>query len=344
VRAAIMRGGRIVVDTLPDPEPGHGQVLVRTLACGICGSDLHALTHADRMVETAREAGMPQTMDPSRDVVMGHEFCAEILDFGPNTLRTLAVGDRVCSMPLVFHPGGIDAVGYSNDFPGGYGERMVLSEPMLLRVPNGLPTEIAALTEPIAVGVHAVAKAGLSALEAPLVVGCGPVGLAVVAALSLRRVAPIVAADFSERRRELALHLGAHAAVDPEELPAMEAFRREAGARQAVIFECVGVPGMLHQIMRDAPRGARVVVAGVCMEDDRIRPLIGIQKELQLQFVLGYTPQEFAESLRALAEARIDAAPLITGRVDVEGVAGAFGELSRPDRHAKILVEPEGAR
>jgi threonine dehydrogenase-like Zn-dependent dehydrogenase len=83
-----------------------------------------------------------------------------------------------------------------------------------------------------------------------------------------------------------------------------------------------------------------VVVAGVCMEDDRIRPLLGVQKELQIQFVLGYTPDEFAEALRALAEGRIDGAPLITGRVGVGGVAEAFGALARPDEHAKILVEP----
>ena len=340
MRAAVMRAGRIVADTLPDPEPGRGQVLVRTLSCGICGSDLHALHHADQMLAAARESGMPATMDLDRDVVMGHEFCAEILDFGPGTLRNLRAGDRVCSMPLLFHPGGVSAVGYSNDFPGGYGELMVLSEPLLLRVPDDLPTDAAALTEPMAVGVHAVAKAGLGGGEAPLVVGCGPVGLAVIAALALRGVEPIVAADFSPRRRALARRMGAHVVADPKQTPAVEAWQKHAGARPAVIFECVGVPGLLHQIMRDAPRAARVVVAGVCMEEDAIKPAIGIHKELEIRFVLGYTPEEFAEALRALAEGRIDGAPLVTGRVGVEGVAGAFEALSHPDDHAKILVEP----
>lgn len=340
MRAAVMREKRIVVDEVPDPQPGPGQVLVRTLACGICGSDLHALHHADAMAEVAEECGLPRTMDPSRDVVMGHEFCAEILDFGPNTLRNLAVGDRVCSMPLVFHSGGVGAVGYSNDFPGGYGERMVLSEPMLLRVPDDLPTEAASLTEPLAVGVHAVAKGALRAGEAPLVVGCGPVGLAVVAALAMQGVEPIVAADYSPRRRALAEGLGAHVVVDPAAEASFDRFRAAAGAKSAVVFECVGVPGLLHTLMRDAPPQSRLVVAGACMEDDRIKPLIGIQKELQIQFVLGYTPQEFAAALEALAEGRVDGASLITGRVDLAGVAGAFEDLGRPEAHAKILVEP----
>lgn len=340
MRAAVMRGREIVVDEVPEVEPGPGQVLVQTLACGICGSDLHALQHADEMMQLAEDSGMPRTMDLERDVVMGHEFCAEILEFGPSTLQTLKKGDRVCSMPLIFHPGGVAPVGYSNDFPGGYGERMVLTEPMLQRVPDDLPAEAAALTEPMAVGIHAVGRANLKPGEGGLVVGCGPVGLAVIAGLRLAGAEPIVAADYSARRRELALHMGAHLAVDPAVEPAMDGWRRQAGSKTPVIFECVGVPGMLDQLMRAAAPQTRIVVAGVCMEADQIRPMVGINKELNLQFVLGYTPEEFNGSLRSIAEGEIDVAPLITGRVALEGVAGAFQDLSDPDQHAKILVEP----
>jgi threonine dehydrogenase-like Zn-dependent dehydrogenase len=340
MRAAVMRDHRIVVDQVPDPEPAGGQVLVRTLACGICGSDLHALKHADRMASVSKEMGLPGLFDPQADLVMGHEYCAEIVDFGPSTLRTLAVGDRICSMPMVFHPGGIAGVGYSNQFPGGYGELMVLSEPLLLRVSDDLPTDAAALTEPMAVGVHAVAKADLARGDVPLVVGCGPVGLAVVAALRLRGIEPIVAADFSARRRELARTMGAHEVVDPATESAFERLAKVSGGKPAVVFECVGVPGMLHQILRDAPQAARVVVAGVCMEEDRIQPLMGIMKELRLQFVFGYRPEEFEGTLRALAEGRLDVSPLVTGRVGVDGVGDAFEALGRPEEHAKILVEP----
>jgi threonine dehydrogenase-like Zn-dependent dehydrogenase len=340
MRATVMRDGRLVVDTLPDPEPGPGEVLVKTLACGICGSDLHALRHTDRMVEAAREANAPFALDPARDVVMGHEFCAEVIDHGPETTGAAGAGTRIVSMPLVMGMRGVHAVGYSNDYPGGYGELMVLSEMLLLPVPNGLGTDHAALTEPMAVGVHAVAKARLEAGDAALVVGCGPVGLAVIAALRLGGVEPIVAADYSSRRRALAERMGAHVVVDPAERPAVAAFEAAAGTRPAVVFECVGVPGLLRQVMRDAPREARIIVAGVCMEDDTIRPMIGINKELSVQFVLGYSPDEFAGTLAAIAEGRIDVGPLVTGRVGVEGVAGAFEALGKPDAHAKILVEP----
>jgi threonine dehydrogenase-like Zn-dependent dehydrogenase len=341
MRAAVMRSGRIVAADVAEPTPGPGQVLVKTLACGICGSDLHALKYGEQMARVSREIdAWAFVMDLSRDVVMGHEFCAEILDFGPGCERKLRRGDRVCSMPMVPVGDRIAGVGYSNEFPGGYGERMVLGEPWLLRVPDGLPTEAAALTEPLAVAEHAVAKAGLGKGEAPVVIGCGPVGLAVIASLKRRGIEPIIASDFSAARRARAARVGAHAVVDPRSEPPMERFAKEAGAKQAVLFECVGVPGMLAQLMKQAPRGGRIIVVGVCLEEDRIQPLVPISKELNLQFVLAYTSEEFTATLHALADGEFDASAFITGRVGVDGVAGAFETLGTPEQHVKILVEP----
>ena len=108
MRAAVMRDKKIVVDTVPEPEPGPGQVLVKTLACGICGSDLHMLKFADRMVEIGRRSGTPGGMDPTRDVVMGHEFCVEVLDHGENCSKTLKPGTRACSMPILLGSDGFN--------------------------------------------------------------------------------------------------------------------------------------------------------------------------------------------------------------------------------------------
>ena len=358
MRAAVMRNRALVVADVPVPEPGPGEVLVRTLACGICGSDLHALKHADKFVENSRRAGNRRVMDLGRDVIMGHEFCAEIVEHGPKTTGALKVGTRVCSPPVLMREEGPQSIGYSNDNPGGYAEYMRLSEALLLEVPNGLATEHAALTEPMAVGVHAVAKARLEQDDAPHVIGCGPVGLAVIAALRLRGVRPIVAADFSSRRRELAMALGADVVIDPAHGTPWTSWREAAvyrdasrapvlppwimgpAVRPAVVFECVGVPGVLDELMAASPRGTRIVVVGVCMEPDTIHPMLGISKELNLQFVLAYTPEEFAATLRHLAEGNISASPLLTGEVGLGGVAQAFIDLASPEHHAKILVRP----
>ena len=201
-------------------------------------------------------------------------------------------------------------------------------------------------------------KARLAKEDVPLVIGCGPVGLAVITALKLKGANPIVAADFSARRRELASLMGADVVVDPKSKSAFASWKEIAAwgdsanapklppwmpgpaLRPAVIFECVGVPGVIDSIMMSAASNARVMIVGVCMERDSFEPMFGINKELNLQFVLGYSGEEFAATLNNLAEGRINADPLVTGKVGVEGVAGAFEELASPDKHAKILVEP----
>lgn len=341
MRAAVMRNKTLVVDEIADPVPQSGQLLVRTLACGICGSDLHALQHGEQMVEMSKESGAPFVMDLAKDVVMGHEFSAEVLEVGPDAGDAIKAGDVVVSMPVVIGPTGVQGLGYSNEYPGGYGELMVLSSMVSMKVPNGLSFEHAALTEPMAVGRHAVNRSGIAKGTTAVVLGCGPVGLAVIADLKLKGIEPIVAADFSEARRGLAETMGAHVVVDPRDEPALDAWRRVTGGMKSlVIYEAVGVPGMIDQAMSAAPRGAKVLVVGVCMENDAIRPMLGIAKELDVSFALGYDPMEFGGTLRSIAEGELDVAPMITGRVELDGVPQAFADLANPDLHCKILVEP----
>ena len=346
MKAAVLRGGRMVVDDIPEPAPGEGQVLVQTRACGICGSDLHTVQHADEMVRLSEEAAesAPEgvsmfVFDPARDVVMGHEFAADVLELGPGAAG-VTPGQTIVCMPIVADERGLHAVGYSNDYPGGYGERMVLSAGLFLQVPNGLDARRAALTEPMAVGVHAVNRSGIAPGQAAVVIGTGPIGLAVIAALRVKGIEPIVAADYSARRRDLARTMGAHEVVDPQEEPAIAAWRRVDGRRPLVIFEAVGVPGVIDRAMRDAPRQAEIMVVGVCMEPDQVQPFLGISKELTVRFALGYDPMEFASTLQAIAEGAIDVDPLITGAVGIDGVPDAFADLANPEAHAKIVVEP----
>jgi threonine dehydrogenase-like Zn-dependent dehydrogenase len=280
-----------------------------------------------------------------------------VLAFGPGTARTLKPGARVVSVPVTMTPaGGMEALGFSNRLPGGFAERMLLSEALVQEVPNGLATEHAALTEPFAVGLHAVAKARMDANSVALVVGCGPVGLAVVAALKAQGHGPVIAADFSPRRRAAAEKLGADVVIDPAKESPHERWEalgvpKARGAQQMirmmggsfgrpVIFECVGAPGVLQGLIEAAPAGAQIVVAGVCMETDRIEPSMAITKEIELTFVFGYTPEEFADTLRHIAEGEIDVSGLVTGRVGLDGVAQAFSDLADPEAHVKILVEP----
>jgi threonine dehydrogenase-like Zn-dependent dehydrogenase len=346
MRAAVMRDNQLVVDEVADPRPQAGQILVSTLACGICGSDLHTLQHGDQMVEMSSEGSsfssdLPpmEIMDLGADVVMGHEFCGEVVELGENTANC-RIGDVVVSVPMTFDMAGLHPIGYSNVYPGGYAEQMVLSDMLALKVPNGLSPRLAALTEPMAVGLHAANRSSVGAGQAAMVFGCGPVGLATIAALALRGVEPIIAADYSPTRRALAQTMGAHEVTDPREEPMADAWQRLGAPTPVALFEAVGVPGLLDETMRAAPRQSEIVVVGVCMEPDTVRPMRGVVKELDVRFAFGYDPMEFAETLRRIAEGELEVGPLITGTVDLDGVPQAFADLAHPDHHAKILVEP----
>jgi threonine dehydrogenase-like Zn-dependent dehydrogenase len=341
MRAAVARLGQMVVDDVADPAPASGEALVAVRACGICGSDLHTLRHAHSMLALASMTGADVPFDPDADYVMGHEFAAEVLELGPDT-DGVAVrpGDLVVSVPMAFTPAGLELLGFSNRYPGAFAERMLLTAGMCLPVPNGLDARTAALTEPVAVAVHAVNRSQLRPGDGAVVLGAGPIGLALIAVLKGRGVAPIVAADFSPRRRALAAAMGATSVVDPAVQPAMEGWQQAAGSAAPVVFEAIGVPGILDDICRAVPPQTRVTVVGVCMEPDTFLPLVAIAKELQFQFVIYYDPAEFADTLRMLAEGEIDPRPLLTGTVGIEGVPGAFETLGHPDTHAKIVVEP----
>lgn len=323
-------------DDVPDPVPGAGQVLVGVRACGICGSDLHFAAHGAHVLQMSdRVAGGAGGMhvDLNHDVFMGHEFSAEVLEAGPDT-ETHPPGTLVTSLPVLLSAKGVEPIVYSNSTIGGYAERMLLSAPLLLPVPNGLDFKHAALTEPMAVGLHAVNKSNIAPGETALVIGCGPIGIAIIAALSARGIENVVASDFSPKRRELAAAMGAHHTLDAAQGSPFDS------VKPAVVFEAVGVPGIIDDVLLRARPGTRLVVAGVCMQPDTVHPFFAIAKEITVQFVLAYTPEEFTDSLRALAEGDIDVNPLITGEVGLDGVGAAFDELADPERHCKVLVTP----
>jgi threonine dehydrogenase-like Zn-dependent dehydrogenase len=284
--------------------------------------------------------------------VFGHEFCCEVLEGG----GAFKAGDVVVSMPVLISPTGGASIGYSSSIPGAFAETILISEMLTLPVPNGLSPEHAALTEPLAVGEHAVVMGDPQADHVFLVIGCGPVGLAVIASLKTRGLGPAVAADYSAERRAAAERMGADRIVDPAQVsphaswgelgvPASAAAGLMAAAmgqtvKRPLIFECVGVPGMLQAVAEGAPAGSRIVVAGVCLERDHIEPLLFISKQIELRFVLGYSREEFAKSLENLAEGRTRYNEIITGVVSLDQTPDAFVRLQTDKSQIKILVAP----
>jgi len=381
LKAVTCKNAALELAELPTPVPAKGQLLIDVLRCGICGSDLHARDHSDELAEVGAAVGYNGIMRSSQAVVLGHELCGEVVDHGPKTRKPIAAGTQVVSLPLLRRGSAVHATGLSLSAPGGYAEQMLVEQSLTFAVPNGLPPEVAVLTEPMAVGWHAVRRGEVGKKDVAIVIGCGPVGLSVICLLKADGVRTVVASDFSPGRRALAGACGADIVVDPSDgspfdagadaghlktapealglaVGTMEKLRRTpipwqhiwraaetlgAKPKSPVIFECVGVPGVIEEIVTGAPLFSRVVVVGVCMESDRFRPALAINKEIDLRFVLGYTPLEFRDTLHKLSEGEVDASALVTGEVGLGGVDAAFTALGDPESHAKILIDPKSA-
>jgi threonine dehydrogenase-like Zn-dependent dehydrogenase len=378
MRAVVCTRGELDVIERDEPEPGRGQVRIEVLRCGICGSDLHARHGCDDWANMAERAGYDRFARSDQAIVFGHEFCGEVAEHGPSCRRTTPTGTHVVALPLLRGARGVDTVGLSLHAPGAYAEQTLVEESLMMAVPNGLAPDVAALTEPMAVAWHAVRRGDVGKRTVAIVIGCGPVGLGVILMLKAKGVRTVVASDYSHGRRALASACGADVVIDPaatspytaagdrghlNDLPAaleLAVGTREklerlpfgwwhawrlgealgAAPKHPVIFECVGVPGVIESIIDGAPLLSRVVVVGVCVGADQITPAMAINKEIELRFVLGYTPLEFRDTLQMLAAGKVDPSPLITGMVGLDGVDAAFAALGDPERHAKILIDP----
>ncbi|ALG83788.1 zinc-binding dehydrogenase [Gordonia phthalatica] len=381
MKAVVCHEGSLDVQEVQMPEPGPGHVLIKVLRAGICGSDLHARVHGDVAADIGQKVGYDNFMRPSQSVVMGHEFVGEVVSYGPKCRKRWKPGTSVVALPIIRHDDEVEMVGLSAQAPGAYAEYMVVQEDLAMPVPEGLRPELAALTEPLAVAHHAVRRGDVSKRDVAVVVGCGPIGLAVILMLKAVGVKTVVASDLSALRRDLARECGADIVVDPavdspwDVTPAQDKYFTRVGdlfsvafdAMHAlqfvpgvpwwslmgvadklaltpsgpVVFECVGVPGMIDDLVTGAPFRSRVVVVGVCMEPDTFQPAMAGNKEIDLRFVFGYDPAEFRNTLHMIARGKVRPEPLLTGTVGLGGTAAAFDALGSAQHHAKVLIDPQ---
>ena len=236
------------------------------------------------------------------------------------------------------------ASAYSSELNGAFADYMVLWEPTLLPVPDNVSVEVAATTEPCSVARHATHEAEAEASDRVLIMGAGPIGLMALMWLKHDGVELVGVSDPVALRRDLAASLGADVVLDPS----ADGFDAdlEAGLDGGpdVVIDCVGIPGIIRQAM-DAvkPRG-RIIVVGVCMEEDLFMPVVGINKALTIKFSVAYTREDFEETLAAFGSGSIDTTPLVTRTVDLGELPEEIARISGGDQlNCKVLVDTTGS-
>ncbi|WP_330253928.1 zinc-binding dehydrogenase [Nocardia sp. NBC_00565] len=351
MRAAVLRDGTVETRIIDDPIPGPGQLLVRSLACGICASDLHFMDHPEAGAED--DSGMA-TYDQDVDIVMGHEYCAEVADYGPGTDCRIPIGTRVSSLPVLATPTGRKIIGQNPETPGGFGEYFLLDASAARVVASQLPSEIVCIADAISVGWSAAARAQVAATEIPLVIGCGAIGLSAIAYLARLGAGPIVAVDFVASRRATARAMGADVVVDPAEVAPFQAWREVAAGPAAsmremmanvappgcVVFECVGVPGVLDSIIKGCRRGTRIYSVGGPPEGDRLHTMTAKRKGLNIQFGGGPLPAHWDEAFEAVCSGSLDVTPMLGRTVGLDEVPAALAAARDANGPARIVVVP----
>jgi 2-desacetyl-2-hydroxyethyl bacteriochlorophyllide A dehydrogenase len=340
MRAAVFeRAGRpMMCVSAPDPEPAAGDLVIKVAYSGVCGTDLH-LT----------QPGMDPRLAPG--TILGHEFSGEVVGAGRDASGWMA-GDRVTVMPYLpclacgaLCRDGLDIICPNVAYlgiaqPGGNADYVAVGAAQTIRLPPGVDLRAGALVEPLAVGLHAVRKAGTLLGQSVLIIGGGPVGLAVALFASLAGAIRVVVSEPRAVRRARAEALGATGVIDPTAATVAEAFVAQAGGPPDVVFECVGVPGMIEEAVHQARLFGRVVVVGACMEEDRLHPILALQKEISMAFALGHTRDDFRFVVDRLDRGVIDPSPLITDVVGYDAFPAAFEALRSAKDGSKLLLKP----
>ncbi len=324
----------IKTDHVASPGLGEQDVLVAVQRCGICGSDL----------SYAKLGGIPGAASP---FALGHEFSGVVAEVGAG-VQSVAVGDRVVVNPEA-GGNGIGSDGLSGAFSPAVVYRNAVEHPEgLLKLPDFLDFDHGALVEPLSVGMHGVNQAAVQPGDRVLVFGAGPVGVAAGIAALYKGAKDVVLTDLSEKRLELAAHMGmstflagsgelrdflkAQHGVDESDprlgpLPATD-----------VIIEATGAGPVFQQALDIARKGARISVVGVHFAPVEMNMINLLMKELQIVGSMAYV-DEFEAVLEMLSSGSVDVTPMIAHQFPLSRFADGFAVAQDQQQSLKVMID-----
>jgi (R,R)-butanediol dehydrogenase/meso-butanediol dehydrogenase/diacetyl reductase len=321
----------LAFETLPDPVPDPGQVVVKVGRCGICGSDLH-------MTEDA-------AYGCKHGDVLGHEFAGEVVELGRD-VAGFKTGDLVSVIPLRScgrcehcRKGEVQWCAQFGLQGGGYAEYALTRPNQCISLPGEISLADGAIIEPLAVALHGVNLSGLRAGDRVLILGAGPIGLAVAFWARRMGAGKVAVQDIAEFQRDRALGMGADAfVVDPQD-PVGSA-ETGLGGKADIVFECVGIPGLIDQAVQQVRNRGTILLLGLCTRPDPINSFAMLSKEVRLVTSAFFTVPEYQASLDALAEGAIEPRLLVTDTISLADTPEVFESLKRRTTQCKVLIAP----
>ena len=333
MRAAVVQGLNqpLALETRPDPAPETGEIVVKIGRCGICGSDLH------------------MTQDSAYGIsagdVLGHEFAGEVVALGKESVG-VSLGDLVSVIPLAScghcvscrkgEPAWCEQFALQG---GGYAEYALTRPNQCVILPKSASLADGAIVEPLAVALHGVNMSGLTAGDKVLVLGAGPIGMAVAFWARRMGAAAIVVQDIADHQRGRALKLGASVFINEPGDPVGSA-ERALGGKADIVFECVGLPGLIAQAVTQVrPRGT-ILLLGLCNRPDTFNSFTMLSKEVRLVTSAFFTRTEFETALDVLNAGAAEPRALVTDTISLDETPRIFESLRRRTDQCKILIAP----
>lgn len=333
MKAAIYpgQGEPLVLETLPDPEPGSDDVVIKVHRCGICGTDLH-------MTE-GHQWQFPAGCIP------GHEYSGEIVAVG-NAVRGFKVGDLITALPSTgcghchaCHQGNLALCHNAPGVMGGFAEFMKIPASVAIKLPSTLSAADGALIEPLAIGLYAVRRSAIQPGDKVLVLGAGSVALCAIYWARRLGAGKIVAMSRSARRRDMALAMGADALVqfgDGES----EAVQQALGGQPDIVYECIGNPGFMMKSLQHVRELGQVISMGFCTAPDQIVPALAGFKGVSMQFPVGYSLKDFQYVADVMDSGHIDPKVLISSVTPLTDIVSTFAMLRQTNSETKVQISP----
>jgi (R,R)-butanediol dehydrogenase / meso-butanediol dehydrogenase / diacetyl reductase len=333
VRAVVCVPGGTEVADVPDPMAGPGEVVIEVEACGLCGSDVHAISR-----------GLTQ---PGQ--ILGHEFGGRIAEIGPGVTGWQA-GQAVavnplgacqacgeCAAGLPFRCAALPNLGLSA--PGAYAEYVTVQAGQLVRLPDGLPVDQGAHAEPLAVALQAVGQADVGPGDAVLVHGVGSIGLNAIMALRLAGVDHIVGAGRSPGRRAAAAAVGADVVIDTREI-SLRDYVAQSGRKFQAVLDCSGAVGLFAESLEVLAGGGTFVEVALTTEAPAVSLFGLVQGGFRMAGTCAYSYASYEAAVGHIAAGRVPADAIISERVSLADTPAALARLQTPGDLVRILSLP----